>query len=123
MIFKAPTIIKSLYSYNLYLLLILFTSCSSSIEVGKTPPGLNTLKVGQNFFINLPEKHSESFIWKLNENFDKNLIEHVNAVWHGNEKGVDYHFVAEKTGQDTLYFTLYKFNEVSRFTSFIIKIE
>ncbi len=111
-----------LSSYSSYLILILLTSCSYT-EVSKSLPAINTVKSGEKFFINLPENHAESFMWKLNDDYDKNLVEHINAVWHGNEKGVDYHFKAKQKGLDTLNFTRYKYNEVSKFTSYIIKVE
>ena len=111
-----------LHSYFLYLLLILLSSCSYT-EVGKPLPEINSVKNGEKFFINLPENHAESFMWKLSDDYNKNLIEQVNAVWHGNEKGVDYHFKAKQSGQDTLNFTLYKYNEVSKYLSFVVKVQ
>lgn len=114
---------KTLYTCSLFFFLVLFSSCTSRIEINQPSPAINKIKSGEKFFINLPENHAEYFTWRLSDDHNKNLIEDINSVWHGNEKGVIYHFTAKKPGVDTLKFTQYKYNEVSKNTSFIVKVE
>jgi predicted secreted protein len=102
--------------------IFMLTQACSPVEVKHPSPAINIVKKGEKFRIILPENHSESFMWKLDQN-KKNAVDYLNAVWHGDEKGIYYHFEAMRPGQDTLNFALYKFNEVNRYTSYIVKVE
>ncbi len=103
------------------LILFLFQNCSYT-EIKKTSPEINIVKNGENFMIILPENHSEQLMWKLDDKHNKNCIEYINSVFHGNEKGVYYNFKALQKGQDTLHFALYKYNDVTKILSYIVKV-
>ena len=99
-------------------------SCSSfTVEVKKEAPEVNLVKKGDKFYINLPEDHSQQFMWRINDHHNKKCIDHMNSVWHGNEKGVNYNFEALAPGTDTLNFKQFKYNDEVKFVSFIVKVE
>lgn len=102
-------------------ILFLFQNCSYT-EIKKPSPEINEIKQGENFMIILPENHNEQLMWKLDDKHNKNCIDYINSVFHGNEKGVYYNFQAIKNGQDTLNFALYKYNDVTKIISYIVKV-
>lgn len=104
----------------LFLLFVLQACSYQTIE--QESPNVNDIKAGEKFTIILPENHSENFIWKLNEQHNTSVIEYVNAVWHGNEKGIYYNFKALKTGSDTLRLTQLKLKDTTRTAVYIVKV-
>lgn len=107
----------------LLLTFLLLTSCSNR-TVNKTFPAVNDVKVGEKFIVNLPEDHTLGESWKFDEDHhDKTVIETGNAVWHGNEKGIYFNFIATKVGNDTLNFSLNSYNKVTKFSRFVIQVQ
>jgi hypothetical protein len=88
-------------------LLFILGACSSAPTADKEAPELNEIKTGK-FKVVLPENHDEGFLWKQNGEPDQSLIDNMGPVWHGNDKGIYFRYIALKTGTDTLSFTLYK---------------
>jgi predicted secreted protein len=111
--------------YLFYLLtpffLLLNFSCSHQ-KVEKEAPEINEIKAGEKFTIMLPENHLENYYWKLSGNHDKTIIDYINAAWHGNEKGVYYHFTALRSGTDTLRLTQYKMQDSVKTVVYILKV-
>jgi len=85
-------------------------------------PRVNPLKVGDGFKINLAEEHTNGYSWQLNDNFDKNLIKELNAVWHGNEKGIDFNFKALAAGVTTITLVKRKFADTAEVSEYVLKI-
>ena len=108
---KLRSILKGETAIMLFLLFIL-QACSAPMA-DKEAPAVNEMKTGK-FRIVLPENHDDGMLWKMNGEVNKNLIDNMGAVWHGNDKGIYFRFVAEKAGTDTLSFTLCKTDAVTK---------
>jgi predicted secreted protein len=107
------------------LILLLILSCfqfCSLTQIKDESPKINLIKNGSKFRINLPENHSGGHLWQLIENYDKNLIENLGAVWHGEEKGIDFNLKALSTGQTTLSLVQRKYNDTISNKTFIVNI-
>lgn len=101
--------------YGIFLLSLsfLFVSCSNK-TIDKEAPAVNEVKAGDKFLIILPENHDEGLLWKLSDKHNNSVAENMGAVWHGNEKGIYFRFVAGKTGTDTLRLTQFKTDAVTK---------
>ena len=102
-------------------LAIFFSNCSLP-QIKNEAPEINTLKVAQKFKINLPEEHKTGYIWQLSDNYDKIILNHLNAVWHGNEKGIDFNFNTLSAGQTTLTLIKRKYVDTIAKKTFIVNI-
>jgi predicted secreted protein len=109
---KLNSILRGETVVVLFLLFIL-QSCSAP-NADKEAPAVNEFKSGQKFKIVLPENHDEGYLWKLKSDPNKSLIDNMGPVWHGNEKGIYFRFVALSAGTDTLRFTQYKTDAVTK---------
>ncbi len=98
-------------------------SCNNSVNITQASPTPNSLKAGEKFHIILPENHTTGYLWQLSHHDDEGKIGYVNSVWHGNEKGVHFNFIATNKGIDTLNFTLIKYRDTTEMKSFIIEIK
>lgn len=105
----------------LFCLLFVLNGCTLP-QLDKETPSVNEVGIHTKFRINLPENHTTGYLWQLNQNFDKALLEEMNAVWHGNEKGIDFNFKSLKVGETTLTFVLRKHTDTSNVKSFVVKI-
>ena len=96
------------------MLFLLFILGACSAPTAEEAPAVNEMKSGKRFRIVLPENHDEGFLWKLNDSYNKALVDNMGAVWHGNDKGIYFRFVAAQPGIDTLHFTLFKTDAVTK---------
>lgn len=119
MSFFAKNILKTVFFLSFF---PFFTKCNFT-EVQKEAPEINNLKTNTKFVIKLPENHTTGYIWQLSPDFDKKTIENSNVVWHGNEKGVYFHFKSLSVGQTTLTFVNRKYTDTSDIKSFIVNIK
>jgi hypothetical protein len=101
---------------------IIFFSCSLK-EIKEPSPGINVIKINEKYRINLPEEHSSGYIWQLDDNFDRSVIQNLSSVWHGKKKGVDFNFSTLAAGQATLTFHLIKYRDTSASQQFIVQID
>jgi len=99
----------------------LFFNCNYQ-QVKTEAPQVNIVKLNKKFKINLPEEHNSGYMWQLNDKYDKNHIEHLNDVWHGNEKGIDFNFNALSVGEVTLSFIKRKYVDTIDNKTFIVRI-
>lgn len=76
-----------------------------------------------NFSINLPENHSTGYLWQLKNSYDTHTVEYINAVWHGNEKGVFFNFESREKGKTELIFDLIKYKDTTETKTFIIEVK
>jgi predicted secreted protein len=111
----------------IYRLFTLFFSISclqfcSLTQIKDESPKINSVENGTKFKINLPEEHSSGYIWQLSENYDKSLVKDLGAVWHGNQKGIDFNLKALSVGQTTLSFVSRKYNDTANYKTFIVNI-
>jgi predicted secreted protein len=83
---------------------------------------VNEVDKGSAFRVNLPENHTDGYIWQLNSDFDHSVLEEQNSVWHGDKKGIDFNFKALAVGQTTLHLIKRKYTDTAEVTSFIVKI-
>lgn len=100
---------------------LLFISCID--QVNKPSPEVNIVEVGKKFYINLPEDHTTGYIWQLSNSYDDNKLTYLSAVFHGNEKGINFNFEGLEKGKTTLDFTLIKYRDTSDVKSFIIEVK
>lgn len=111
------------FSYYTLLLLgvLLFQNCEYS-EIKKEMPDLNKVKANSKFSVRLPEDHRTGYTWQLKESYDARVVERINEVWHGNEKGIYFNLGALASGQTTLTFVARKHTDTSDIKHFIVKI-
>lgn len=102
-------------------LVCLLTACRLQ-PVDAPSPAVNTVVKGEKFRITLPEEHRSGYLWQLAGGNEEMLLKDLGAVWHGNEKGVDFNYQALATGQATLTFYKRKYTDTSEIRSFILKI-
>lgn len=114
LIFKGGTMLA------LFLLFIL-QACSYRV-IDKEAPEINKVKKGEKFTIILPENHAENFIWRLKVKENSQVLKSINAVWHGNEKGIYYNFEALNKGSDSLLFTQMKMQETTGTAVFYFQV-
>ena len=100
---------------------IIATSCTLK-QIKNESPQINLLEIKQKYKINLPENHSNGYIWQLNDDYDRTIIDNLNTVWHGNENGVDFNFNTLSAGQTTLTFVSRKFTDTGEIKHFIVQI-
>ncbi len=99
--------------FSLSFILLLSSACAPN-TLEKEAPAVNEIKAGEKFTIILPENHDERILWKLNDNYNKSVIDYMGAVWHGNDKGIYFRFIALKSGTDTLRFSQFKTQEITK---------
>lgn len=104
------------------LCILTFCSACSLQEIKLEEPAVNTLTIGKKYRISLPEEHNSGYIWQLSENYDKTIIDNINTVWHGNEKGIDFNFNTLAAGQTTLTFIKRKYTDTLKIKHFVVKI-
>ena len=100
---------------------LFFISCID--QVNKPSPEVNVVEVGKKFYINLPEDHTTGYIWQLSNAYDDNKLTYLSAVFHGNEKGINFNFEGLEKGKTKLDFTLIKYHDTSAVKSFIIEVK
>lgn len=100
---------------------LLFISCID--QVNKPSPEVNLVEIGKKFYINLPEDHTTGYMWQLSNSYDDNTLTYLSAVFHGNEKGINFNFEGLEKGKTTLNFTLIKYHDTSDVKSFIIEVK
>ena len=110
---------------NLLLLLtiiLLLTCCDTIPEIKKESPETNEIEADSKFKIILPEDHTKGATWQIQQNYDPQVIQQINEVWHGNEKGIYFNLRALAAGQTTLTFISRKYTDTLDIKHFIIKI-
>lgn len=85
----------------LFLCLTALTSCNRESILLDAEIN-NVVKAGCDFRIELAESHAKGHTWGLGNDFDRELVEYTSAVWHGEEKGIVFHFKARREGKTTL---------------------
>ncbi len=107
---------------------IIFLGCCLSFVKCKVPqankeaPEINKMLKNKHFRINLPETHDSGYLWQLRGDFNEKVLVELNAVWHGNEKGVDFNFKPLSIGQTTINFVLIKYHDTLAAKRFVVKI-
>ena len=101
----------------------LLVSCDNYQQIGQESPDRNKVESGQKFKIVLPENHTTGYMWQLKQDFETKNIDYIKSVFHGNEKGVYYHFIAGDKGTATLKFALIKYHDTTDVKTFIIDIQ
>jgi len=91
-------------------------------EIKKEAPEINQVPKNSKFRIILPENHTNGYLWQLNNDYDQKVIEQLNEVWHGNEKGIYFNLKALSAGQTTLTFVSRKYTDTAEIKFFIVKI-
>lgn len=107
--------------YVILLFSFALTTCDLK-ELRNEAPLVNEVRQGEKFRINLPEEHHSGYLWQMESSFDNHLLNDLGAVWHGNEKGVDFNFLARTTGQTTLTLHKRKYTDTSETRHYIVKI-
>jgi predicted secreted protein len=91
-------------------------------EISGEFPTVNEIPAGTKFRIILPEDHRTGYTWQLKDDYKPSVVQRINEVWHGNEKGLYFHLQALATGQTTLHFTNRNFTDTSDIKHFVIKV-
>lgn len=105
---------------KLILIALCFSACRYT-EIDQAFPNKNEVKLGKKFRVNLPENHDQQENWMLNESNLK-AVNFLNPVWHGNEKGIDFNFIAQTKGLDTLHFILRKYTDTIDSKKIIVSV-
>lgn len=105
-----------------FVFLFLFFSRCSIPEINHTAPQINEVDRGSKFCIILPENHSDGYTWQLLGGHDTRVVEHINEVWHGNEKGIYFNFKALSAGQTTLTLMCRRYTDTSDVKQYVVKI-
>ena len=111
---------KLLYFSPLAFMLL---SCFHTEPVTQPAPYVNTVPVNSNFNIPLPENHTTGYIWQLGNTYDPETVEYINAVWHGNEKGIIFNFETKTKGKTKLEFRLIKYRDTMDVKTFVIDVK
>ncbi len=101
--------------------LTVLTRCGVT-EINHPYPEVNEIKTGSKFCIILPENHRDGYTWQLQKGHNPSVVEHVNEVWHGNEKGIYFNFKAVSVGQTTLSLLRRKYTDTADIKQFVVKI-
>jgi hypothetical protein len=112
-------LVKTSFTFLFFMILIM--SCSYE-KIEKEAPFVNKISPDKKFRINLPENHSDGYLWHLNESYDPSVISYNSSVWHGNTKGVDFNFNTLSVGQTTLTFLLKKRADTSMVKHYVVEI-
>lgn len=100
---------------------ILLLSACSYKDASAPYPEINTFKKGERLRVNLPENHNNKENWLMTSEH-LTALKHLNAVWHGNEKGIDFNFEAVKPGTDTLTFVLRQIQDTLKQHRVIVQV-
>lgn len=103
-------------------LLLLLASCSYQV-VDKEAPAVNTVELSEKFCIKLPEDHSKGYTWAMSNDYDTKAIGYIKAVWHGNEKGVEFNFQADAPGKTELTFYSIMYRDTAAVKRFIVEVK
>jgi predicted secreted protein len=111
--------------HNLLIISFLIAFCAgcSSLEVNKEYPEVNPVPPNTKFRIILAENHTTGYIWQLKQDYNESVINQVNEVWHGNEKGIYFNLESLSAGQTTLTFVSRKYTDTAEIKRFVVKIE
>lgn len=101
----------------------LVVSCHDIKTVSFETPQENTLQSGEDFDIRLPENHTTGYMWQLSNSYNSQQIDYINAVWHGNEKGIYFNFKTVNKGTTKLDFSLIKYKDTLDTKTFIINVQ
>lgn len=102
---------------------VLFCSCNDYRTINLPQPQTNEVAMNENFRIILPEDHTKGHVWQLSKNFENNITEYVNSVWHGNEKGVYFNFKGMSAGKTELRFDLIKYRDTLDTKTYLIEVK
>ncbi len=106
----------------LLIFLMLSVDSCRPLAIKEEAPAINELSIGSTFRINLPENHQSGYGWQLNNDYNKTVVQALNAVWHGNKKGIDFNFKAMAPGSATLVLTNRKYIDTAGVKVFIVKV-
>ena len=109
------------FTFYLIPLLVLVYGCSFP-EAKKEAPEVNEIPANTKFKIVLPENHTTGYMWQLKQDYDLSVVEQINEVWHGNEKGIYFNLNTLASGQTTLTFISRKYKDTADIKHFIVKI-
>jgi hypothetical protein len=109
--------------HHLFAILILFAFSKCGFpELKKEAPGINEIPANTKFTIILPENHTTGYLWQLDQTYDESVVNQINEVWHGNNKGIYFNLRSLAAGQTTLTFVARKYTDTSDIKHFIVKI-
>ena len=72
--------LKTIYIFFILFFITSYLQFCSLTQIKDESPKINCVENGTKFKVNLPEDHSNGYIWQLGENYDKSLIKDLGAV-------------------------------------------
>lgn len=105
------------------LLLFLVYSCHKSQDISEPSPFVNAVPLHSKFNITLPENHTTGYMWQIENGYNDKVIDYMNSVWHGNEKGVVFNFESKAKGTAELEFRLIKYRDTMEIKKFWIEVK
>lgn len=92
---------------------LLLCGCSyKKIEFDSQSGKTNSVKVGEKFRITLSENHQQNYYWSLRHNSNKQAVDYLGSVFHGDKSGeVDFNFVALQVGETEINLNYYHYND------------
>ena len=115
--------VQQLTRLTLFAIVGILTTRCQHIEIQAEAPVINKLPKNSPFLIILPEDHRTGYNWQLLQDYNTSVIQRINEVWHGNEKGIYFNLRTLAVGQTTLEFVKRKYTDTADYKAFIIKIE
>jgi predicted secreted protein len=105
--------------------LFLLASCSNpALEFEKASGKFNRIKNGQKFSVLLPEDHTTHYYWTLKDSYDRNKVQYMGSVFHGqNSKQVEFRFQAAQSGRTELGFQLFSYRDTAEVKTFLVEVE
>jgi len=112
-----------LRSISILLLTLVTIGCHKSYDVTEQKPFVNTIPLHGKFNITLPEDHTTGYLWQIGTEYNDTVVDYMNSVWHGNEKGVVFNFEGKAKGSAELEFKLVKYQDTIEIKKFWIAVK
>jgi predicted secreted protein len=102
---------------------LLVFSCSQTQDITEASPFVNAVPLHSKFNITLPENHTTGYMWQIKNGYNDTVVDYMNSVWHGNEKGVVFNFESKAKGSAELEFKLIKYQDTMEIKKFWIQVK
>jgi predicted secreted protein len=104
-------------------MILLMAGCHKSQDLTEAMPFVNVVPLHGKFNITLPENHTTGYMWQIENSYNDTVIDYMNSVWHGNEKGVVFNFEGKAKGSAKLEFKLIKYQDTTEIKQFWIEVK
>ncbi len=86
--------------------------------------GTNKLKLFDKVYVNLPEEHESGYMWMMQNDLDKSIVDYKGSNWHGaSNPNVDFHFEAIYPGKTQITLFKAKHFDTTAIKTFVFEVE